>query len=55
MSTFLSRLLISLMIDTLVDSSTSILNKVHVSSEGTSDAVNALVESSILIHDIYVS
>ena len=41
--------------DTLVDSSTPILDEFHVSSEGTSDVVDVLVGSSTPIpDDIYV-
>ena len=41
--------------DTLVDSSTLILEEVHVSCGGSIDVVNVLVESSTLISDdIYI-
>jgi len=41
--------------DTLVDFSTPILDKIHVSSMRTNDVVDILVESSTLItDDIYI-
>jgi len=42
--------IISVVEDMLVDSSTPILNEVHVSSEDTSDFEYVLVESSIHVH-----
>ena len=50
-----SRVVTSIVEDTLVDSPAQILDEIHISSEGTSDVVDLLVESSTpMPDDIYV-